>query len=36
MKGADIKVPWELARFQHLPLLAIYYAKNPNLDDSEK
>ena len=36
MKGADIKVPWELARFQHLPLLAIYYAKNPNLDDSKK
>ena len=36
IRGADIKVPWELARFQHLPLLAIYYAKNPSLHNSEK
>lgn len=25
-RGADIKVPWELARMQHLPQLAIAYA----------
>ena len=26
--GSDIKVPWELARMQHLPQLAIYYFAN--------
>jgi len=32
VKGADIKVPWELARFQHLPLLALFYSQNPDLE----
>lgn len=36
VRGADVKVPWELARFQHLPLLAIYYAQNPDLDNEKK
>jgi hypothetical protein len=27
--GADIKVPWELGRMQHLPLLAWGYAQHP-------
>ena len=26
LDGVDVKVPWELARMQHLPLLAIAYA----------
>ncbi len=26
VRGADVKVPWELARFQHLPQLGIAYA----------
>jgi hypothetical protein len=28
--GADIKVPWELARMQHLPVLALAYALTRN------
>jgi len=27
-RGVDIKVPWELARMQHLPQLALYAAQN--------
>ena len=30
MRGVDIKVPWELARMQHLPLLALAYALSKN------
>lgn len=30
--GADIKVPWEIARLQHLPLLAIGHAHWPDAD----
>ena len=29
--GADIKVPWELSRFQHLPQLAIFSLVDPKL-----
>ena len=29
--GSDIKVPWELARFQHLPQLAIFAMADPSL-----
>lgn len=28
-KGADLKVPWELSRLQHLPQLALYASKHP-------
>ena len=28
--GADIKVPWELSRLQHLPQLAISYRQDPS------
>ena len=31
--GSDIKVPWELARLQHLPQLAIFAMVDPNLKD---
>lgn len=29
--GVDVKVPWELARMQHLPVFALAYGMNPNL-----
>ena len=28
VKGADIKVPWELGRMQHMPQMALYALKN--------
>lgn len=28
--GADVKIPWELARMYHLPVLALAYAQNPD------
>ena len=31
--GSDIKVPWELARLQHLPQLAIFTIVDPNLKE---
>ena len=31
--GSDIKVPWELARLQHLPQLAIFAAADPSLKE---
>lgn len=31
--GSDIKVPWELARLQHLPQLAIFAMIDPNLKE---
>ena len=31
--GSDIKVPWELARFQHLPQLAIFAMADPSLKE---
>ena len=31
--GSDIKVPWELARLQHLPQLAIFTMMDPNLKE---
>lgn len=31
--GVDIKVPWELARFQHLPQLAIFAMKDNSLKE---
>ncbi|WP_306529123.1 alginate lyase family protein, partial [Campylobacter sp.] len=31
--GSDIKVPWELARFQHLPQLAIFVMADPSLKE---
>ncbi len=31
--GSDIKVPWELARFQHLPQLAIFAMTDPSLKE---
>nr|WP_314470658.1 alginate lyase family protein [uncultured Campylobacter sp.] len=31
--GSDIKVPWELARFQHLPQLAIFAIADPSLKE---
>ncbi len=31
--GSDIKVPWELARFQHLPQLAIFAMVDPSLKE---
>ena len=31
--GSDIKVPWELARLQHLPQLAIFAMADPSLKD---
>ena len=31
--GSDIKVPWELARLQHLPQLAIFAMADPNLQE---
>jgi len=33
-RGADIKLPWELARGQHLPLLALRYALRPRDNDA--
>ena len=32
--GSDIKVPWELARMQHLSQLAIYYSANKDNKDN--
>ncbi len=29
--GADIKIPWELSRMQHLPQLAIFASKKPEI-----
>jgi hypothetical protein len=38
--GADVKVPWELGRLQHLPQLALAYqaaiTKMPHLDSAER
>lgn len=34
MLGADVKVPWELARMQHLPILAWSYALDGNQADA--
>lgn len=31
--GSDIKVPWELARLQHLPQLAIFAVADPSLKE---
>ena len=31
--GSDIKVPWELARLQHLPQLAIFVMADPSLKE---
>ena len=31
--GSDIKVPWELARFQHLPQLTIFAMADPSLKE---
>jgi len=31
--GADVKVPWELARMQHLPMLALAYALSNHSED---
>jgi hypothetical protein len=36
LKGADIKVPWELSRFQHLPQLALQYAEDNSQEDLAK
>jgi hypothetical protein len=34
--GADIKVPWELSRFYHLPRMALEYQKTKNEDISQE
>jgi hypothetical protein len=33
--GVDVKVPWELARMQHLPQMAMYYAFEVLTDDNK-
>ncbi|MBT5855785.1 hypothetical protein HOH87_04025 [bacterium] len=34
MPGVDIKVPWELARLQHLPRMALLVQKRPQFQES--
>ena len=34
--GVDIKVPWELARMQHLPRLALFYKMFPEISNKIK
>lgn len=36
LEGVDVKVPWELARFQHLPQLAVYYSSLDEINFTEK
>lgn len=35
IKGVDVKVPWELARMQHLPQLATAYARTKQTEEKE-